>query len=211
MSFMREKLSSNSIKERIIWSTIVFFLVFISIVFISYFLLPEGLLKNKNPAQNWNPSNNTLVLTLQIFLYNLISVIAIFLASLFSSKKKNDKSYLSVGYTVFYTLIFINAIVLGTWSFSVESKAASLLDRVVNLFDIVHKAALWEMIGQLLITCAIAQISIFKSCEFNIVKSSFKEIKLKKTEKIVLIIGIAFMLIGAIVESVAINNTYICY
>ena len=211
MSFMREKLSSNSIKERIIWSIIVFFLVFISIVFISYFLLPEGLLKNKNPAQNWIPSNNNLVLTLQIFLYNLISVIVIFLASLFSSKKKNDKSYLSVGYTVFYTLIFINAIVLGTWSFSVESKAASLLDRVVNLFDIVHKAALWEMIGQLLITCAIAQISIFKSCEFNIVKSSFKEIKLKKTEKIVLIIGIAFMLIGAIVESVAINNTYICY
>jgi hypothetical protein len=211
MSFMREKLSSNSIKERIIWSTIVFFLVFISIVFISYFLLPEGLLKNKNPAQNWIPSNNNLVLTLQIFLYNLISVIVIFLASLFSSKKKNDKSYLSVGYTVFYTLISINAIVLGTWSFSVESKAALLLDRVVNLFDIVHKAALWEMIGQLLITCTIAQISIFKSCEFNIVKSSFKEIKLKKTEKIVLIIGIAFMLIGAIVESVAINNTYICY
>ncbi len=211
MSFMREKLSSNSIKERIIWSTIVFFLVFISIVFISYFLLPEGLLKNKNPAQNWNPSNNTLVLTLQIFLYNLISVIAIFLASLFSSKKKNDKSYLSVGYTVFYTLISINAIILGTWSFSVESIVVSLLDRVVNLFDIVHKAALWEMVGQLLITCAIAQISIFKSCEFNTVKSSFKEIKLKKTEKIVLIIGIAFMLIGAIVESVAINNTYICY
>lgn len=211
MSFMREKLSSNSIKERIIWSTIVFFLVFISIVFISYFLLPEGLLKNKNPAQNWNPSSNTLVLTLQIFLYNLISVIAIFLASLFSSKKKNDKSYLSVGYTVFYTLISINAIILGTWSFSVESIVVSLLDRVVNLFDIVHKAALWEMVGQLFITCAIAQISIFKSCEFNTVKSSFKEIKLKKTEKIVLIIGIAFMLIGAIVESVAINNTYICY
>lgn len=211
MSIIREKLSSNKIKERIVWAMMLFFLVFISVVIISYFLLPDGFLKNKNPAQNWNPSNNTLILTLQIFLYNLISVIVIFLASLFSSKKKDEKNYLSVGYTVFYTLISINAIVLGTWSFSVESIAVSLLDRIVNLFDLLHKAALWEMLGQLLITCALAQISIVKSRGLNTIKSNFKEMKLEKSEKIILVTGIIFMLIGAIVESVAINNIYICY
>ncbi len=206
MRYFRDKLSSNNLKERIFWAIVLFLVLFFSVVIISYFFLPEGLLKNKNPSSNWNPSDNSFILTMQIFIYNLISVIIIFLASLFSSKKENDKDYLSVGYTVFYTLVFINALILGTWSFSIESIAPPLLNRILNIFDLTNKAALWEMSGQLLITCAIARISIVKSCGKETKKTSFKEIQLEKLEKIIVLTGIALMLIGAIIESIAINT-----
>jgi hypothetical protein len=206
MSFIREKLSSRNLKERIIMSVVLFFVIFFAVVIISYFFLPEGLLKNKNPVQNWRPADNITILTLQIFLYNLISVIIIFAASLFSNKKKNETDYLSVGYTVYFTLISINAIVLGTWSFSIESVPPPLLSRVLNIFNLTEKAALWEMTGQLFITCALAQISVFRSCEKDTVKSNFKEIRMENKERTVLISGIIFMLIGAIIESMAINK-----
>lgn len=206
MKYFREKISSKSVKERIIWAIVLFFIFFFSIVIVSYYFLPEGLLKNKNPAQNWSPSDNVVILALQIFVYNMLSVVIIFLASLFASKKSDEKEYLSVGYSVFYTLIAINAVVLGTWSFSVESSSPSLLSRIAGLFNLFDKAAFWEMMGQLLITCAVAKIAVVKSCGKQTIKSSFKEIKLEKLEKIILQIGIILMLIGAIIESVAINT-----
>ncbi len=206
MKYFRKKLSSKSVKERIIWAIVLFFIFFFSIVIVSYYFLPEGLLKNKNPAQNWSPSENAVILALQIFVYNMISVVIIFLASLFASKKSDEKEYLSVGYSVFYTLIAINAVVLGTWSFSVESSSPSLLSRIAGLFNLFDKAAFWEMMGQLLITCAVAKIAVVKSCGKQTIKSSFKEIKLEKLEKIILLIGIILMLIGAIIESIAINR-----
>ena len=136
MNYLREKLSSNNLKDRVIWSVILFLILFFGIVVISYFIFPEGLLKNKNILQSWKSSDNVLILTLQIFFYNLISVLIIFLASLFSKKNKGNQNYLSIGYTVFFTLISINAIVLGTWSFSVESIAAPLFERIINIFDV---------------------------------------------------------------------------
>ena len=92
MGYIRKKLSSNSLRERIVWTAVLFFVLFFGIMLLSYFFLPEGLLKNKNPMQNWDNSDNTLVLALQIFLYNLLSVIIIFLASLFGQKKQVTKT-----------------------------------------------------------------------------------------------------------------------
>lgn len=204
MKVIKEKLSSNNLKERIIYSSILLLVVFLLVVIVSYYFLPEGFLKNKNPLQAWDASNNSIILALQIFIYNLISVVVILIASLFSQKKEDESNYLSIGYSAFYTLIVINGLVLGTWSFSVEIQAVSLLERIVMLFDITRKAALWEMFGQLLITCAIAHISIVKISGIDSKKSSFKEIKLKESEKTAIIIGIFLMVIGAVVESLVI-------
>ncbi len=208
MGYIRKKLSSNSLRERIVWTAVLFFVLFFGIMLLSYFFLPEGLLKNKNPMQNWDNSDNTLVLALQIFLYNLLSVIIIFLASLFGQKKAGDENFLSVGYMVFFTLISINSIVLGTWSFSVDTEAVPILGRVIGVFDIAHRAGLWEMAGQLLICCAIAHISIIQSKGTETVKISFKDIRLSNSEKAALLIGIVFMVIGALVESFSINSLF---
>ncbi|NLE13477.1 MAG: hypothetical protein GX628_07350 [Clostridiales bacterium] len=206
MGYLRKKLSSNRLSERIIWAAVMFFAMFFGIMLASYFLLPEGLLKNKNPLQSWNTSDSALILALQIFLYNLLSVLIIILASLFARKKSSEADYLSVGYMAYYTLISINSIVLGTWSFSVETEAVPLIDRVAGTFDIIHRAGLWEMTGQLLITCAIAHISVVRSSGSDTIKRNIREIRLANSEKAALLIGIGFMLIGAFVESISINN-----
>lgn len=205
MSYFHEKLSSNNLKERICWAAILFFLLFFGVTVLSFFLLPEGLLKNKHPLQNWENSDSTFILTLQIFFYNLMSVIIIVLASLLGTKKEKDADYLSFGYLAFYSFICVNAIVLGTWSFSEAEEAANLLGRLLRIFDLAHRGGLWEMTGQLLIACSAAHITMVLTCGKNTVTKKIRDIRISKPERIAFVIGISLMLIGAIVESTAIN------
>ncbi len=206
MIFFRGKLSSNNIKERIVWCTVLMLLIFFSTTILSHYFLAEGALINKNPLQSWQTSDNMLTLFLQIFLFNLLSLIIIALASLFSQKREDEVNYLSVGYTVFFTLIFINGVILGTWSFTVASAAPPLLTRILGVFDILHKAALWEMTGQLLITCSLAQIAIVRDSGKYTMATKFKDMELNKAETISLLLGLLLMIIGALVESIAITG-----
>ena len=204
--FFREKLSSNSLKQRVLFSMLFFLILFLGVVVISYFFLPEGLLKSKNPLQNWETSNNTFTLTLQIFFYNMLSVLVIVLGSLFGQKKEVEANYLSIGYLALFTQFCINGVVLGTWSFSMTSEAIPLLERIVRTFDLTHRAGLWEMLGQLLITCAVAHIATVLSSGKNTVTRKIRDIQLTTAEKIILATGFALMLVGAIIESFAINS-----
>lgn len=100
----------------------------------------------------------------------------------------------------------INAIVLGTWSFSATDQSAiPLLDRIIGTFDIIHRAGLWEMMGQLTIVSALAHIAIILTYGKTTIMHKFKDIKLFKSEKIACLIGLILMLMGAIIESIAIN------
>lgn len=206
MKYLREKLSSESLKERICWSVILFLLLFFGVTILSFYLLPEGLLKNKHPLQNWATSGNTIVLTLQIFFYNMLSVLVIFLGSLFGTKKEQEANYFSYGYLAFFTLIFINGVVLGTWSFSVESEPVHLLGRLLRTFDLAHRAGLWEMSGQLLIACSAAHIATILTSGKNTVTRKIRDIHLSVSERTVFAVGIILMLIGAVVESIAIGG-----
>lgn len=206
MKCIRKKLSSCQLWERVFITVILFLILFFGVMILSYYLLPEELLKNKNPLQNWETSDNTLILTLQIFFYNMLSVAVIIMASLFGKKKEWEANYLSVGYITFFALIFINAIVVGTWSFSVESEAVPLPGRILRTFDLVHRAGLWEMTGQALITCAVAQIATVLTSGRETFTRKIKDIRLTKSEKYLFVFGILLMLIGAIVESFAINS-----
>ena len=64
------------------------------LIILSYFFLPEGLLKNKNPLQDWALSDNTLLLTLQIFFYNLLSILIIGIGVFSQIKGYRVKLYL---------------------------------------------------------------------------------------------------------------------
>lgn len=205
MKYLHEKLSSDNLKERIFWSVILFMIFFFGLTVISYFILPEGLLKNKHPMQNWETNSNTIVLTLQIFFYNLLSVLAIVLGSLIGTKDEGEVNYFSYGYLAFFTLICMNAVVLGTWSFSVESETISLPGRILRTFDLAHRAGLWEMTGQLLIACSTAHIATILTCGKNTETKKIRDIRLSRSEKTVFVTGIILMLIGAMVESIAIN------
>ena len=207
-SFVRGKLSSDRLGERIGSAVLLFWVLFFTMVILSYYILPEQLLKNKNPMQNWEADGNSIILTLQIFFYNMLSVGVIVTGSLFGQKKESNANYLSIGYLAFFVQICINGVVLGTWSFSMgdTASAPALISRILGTFDVVHRAGVWEMMGQMLITCALAQITIIRSNGKQTTTRKFKEIHLTRSEKLVLLLGFVMMLTGAIIESIAINN-----
>jgi hypothetical protein len=122
----------------------------------------------------------------------------------FSSRKNSEQDYIPLGYLAFFTQISINAITLGTWSFSVVSESVPLLDRIIGTFDILHRGGLWEMSGQLLILCATAKISMIMTDGKKTSVRSWKEVSLSKQEVFILGVGVIFMLIGAFVESLSI-------
>lgn len=203
-SYFRKNLTSENIYIRIAATYILFMAVFFTITVVSYFLLPEGLLRGKHPAQNWDTSNHLLLSTLQIFLFNQLSVVVILIGNIFSSRKNPEQNFLPIGYLAFFAQISINAVTLGTWSFSVITEAVPLLDRIVRTFDIFHRAGLWEMSGQLLILCATAKISIIMTDGNKTSVRSWKEVGLSKQEVFILLAGLIFMLTGAFIESFSI-------
>lgn len=206
MKYIHDKLGSSNVKERILWSVFLFFILFFAIVVLSYYVLPQEFLKGKHPLQNWNTSKNIFVCSMQIFWFNSISAIVMVAANLFSQKKGYHKNYVAIGYVAFFVLVCFNAVVLGTWSFSVESTPVPLWGRILRTFDLVHRAGLWEMLGQLLIVSATTPIGIVITNGTETTTRSIRSVHLTKAELWVLISGILFMLVGAIVESIAINT-----
>lgn len=204
MRFLHDKLGSTAFKERIIWVLILFFALFFGSVVLSYYLLPEGILRAKNPLQSWQTSKNMCISTFQIFGFNLLSVLMILFASLFGRKKPCHKNYLSVGYTAFFALICLNGVTLGTWSFSVISTPVPLLGRFLRTFDLLHRAGLWEMLGQLFITCSVANIGIVLTDGKDTITKNVKDIRFLKSEKFGMAFGLVLMIIGAAVESMSI-------
>ena len=198
---IRKKLTSDKLFERIITLTIIFLLVFFGVTILSYYLLPEGFLLNKNNGTNFNTSTNIIICTLQIFAWNMISVAAIFIGSLFSKKNNDQQQYLSLSYFVFIVLIFLSAITLGTWSFSFKTESVPLLERIISMFNITERAGLVELYGMLLITCSLANKSLIMSIKNKTITKKMKDIKWNKKEIICAVCGMLLMLIAAFIES----------
>ena len=198
---IRKKLTSDKLFERIITLTIIFLLVFFGVTILSYYLLPEGFLLNKNNGTNFNTSTNIIICTLQIFAWNMISVVAIFIGSLFSKKNNDQQQYLSLSYFVFIVLILLSAITLGTWSFSFKTESVPLLERIISMFHITERAGLVELYGMLLITCSLANKSLVMSIKNKTITKKMKDIKWNKKEIICAICGMLLMLIAAFIES----------
>lgn len=198
---IRKKLTSDKLFERIIALTIIFLLVFFGVTILSYYLLPEGFLLNKNNGTNFNTSTNIIICTLQIFAWNMISVVAIFIGSLFSKKNNDQQQYLSLSYFVFIVLILLSAITLGTWSFSFKTESVPLLERIISMFNITERAGLVELYGMLLITCSLANKSLVMSIKNKTITKKMKDIKWNKKEIICVVCGMLLMLIAAFIES----------
>ena len=111
-SYFRKNLTSGNVYLRVATTCFLFVVIFLTITTISYFLLPEGILRSKNHAQNWDVSNNLLVSTLQIFLFNQLSVVIVLIANTFSSRKKSEQDYFPLSYLAFFVQISINAVTL---------------------------------------------------------------------------------------------------
>lgn len=206
MQPIRSGLSSPSLSRRIITAGSISLLLYVGVTVLAYVALPDGFLRGRNPLQGWDESESTLILAGQIFVFNLISVVIIALASLFGSRKEGESNYFSTGYVVYFTLITLNAVTLGTWSFSIESEAPSLLDRLLGMADITARSGLWEMVGQMVTTCALAHIALVRTTGRATLTRNFRDVRVPKPERIAVFIGLVLMLAGAIIEGIAINR-----
>lgn len=198
---IREKLTSEKMYIKILYLSIIFIATFFGLTILSYFILPEGFLLNQNNFKNFDTSSNLLVSTLQIFLFNMISIVFVIIGSIFAKKKKDNQSYISLGYLCFIIFISINAITLGTWSFSNQTESIPLIARIVGMFNITKNAGLIEMFGQLFITCSFANKYLVMTFKKETQTRRIKDIKWTKLEIICLILGVVLMFIGAMIES----------
>lgn len=199
---LKTKMFSSNIFARIATLFCVFMFLFFGITILSYFLLPEGALLNKNSLTNFKTSNNPLIGAMQIFLWNLISVACIIIGSIFAHEKGNV--HVSYGYNVFIVNVVINAITLGTNSFAGGSIDASLFKRLILTFDITHHAGLLEMLGQLLISCSFATAPLIITVDKTTTVKRIRDLNMQKKEIYSAILGILLMLISAIIENGAI-------
>ena len=54
----KEGMISDKVAERILWLSILFFIIFFGTTILSYYLLPEGLLLGKNRISDFKTSEN---------------------------------------------------------------------------------------------------------------------------------------------------------
>ncbi len=203
MNSLRQRLASDRWQQRLFTALILFFFLFFAAMVIAYFLLPQGFLRNKNPLQSWQQSPAVWVRAAQIFFYNMLSVAVIALASLAANRKTKEQRFLPVSYQALFTLAVINGVVLGTWSFGAATAAGPpLLERFLGTFDLRH-AGIWEMVGQVCITAALAGVSRWRWTGTTEEHRRFSELRLSPGEGLLGAAGLALMLIGAVVESFA--------
>lgn len=106
-----------------------------------------------------------------------------------------------MGYLCFLVFIAINAVTLGTWSFSTQAQSVSLPERLLGMFHITKNAGMVEMFGQLLITCALANKYLVMTCK-NITKTrKASSILWAKQDILCFMLGLLAMFLGAVIES----------
>ena len=199
IKFIRKKLYSDNVWSRIAMLICIFCFAFFGVTIISYYLLPKGFLSNQSNMKDFETSTSLLVCTLQIFFFNMISVLCILVASIFSRKKGGI--YVSSGYYCFVLFVIINAITLGTGSFSEVVVDVALFERIISMFHITKHAGLVEMLGQVLIACSLANKSLVMTDGKQTTTRKLKEINYTKTEIAVFAFGLIIMFLGALIES----------
>ena len=112
IKFIRKKLYSDNVWSRIAMLICIFCLAFFGVTIISYYLLPKGFLSNQSNMKDFETSTSLLVCTLQIFFFNMISVLCILVASIFSRKK--GEIYVSSGYYCFVLFVIIKPLSYST-------------------------------------------------------------------------------------------------
>lgn len=201
---LKDNLADPRLLHRIGWTALTAAILFAVVTSLSYFLLPEGLLRNQHPLHNWNLSPVGWISSLQIFTFNLLSVVVMLSGNLFAQSKASQQRPFPIGLTAFFVLITIDALVLGTWSFSVIQPSVDLLHRFLRTFDLAHRGGLWEITGQMLIACATTGLARFITVDGKTTFLPLNAIRLSRAEWVAMLLGLGLMAVGAAIESAAI-------
>ena len=206
MSLLRALINgvtNENIWKRIFWLCVSFFLLLMSVTILSHFLLPEGILRGKHPLIGFELSPNLWVSTSQIFGYNLIFTLLTVSANLFARQSRTcPKKFMPTGYLAFWGVTVTAALYLGTWSQEVVTAAPPLLHRFICLFDIIHRAGLWELSGYLLTATTSFKFTLFFTDGKKVVaRRNWRDVILTTTEKILFALSFILLICGAFIES----------
>jgi uncharacterized membrane protein SpoIIM required for sporulation len=196
--------TDESIYRRIGWMYVSFFLLYVSVTVLSYYVLPEGVLRGKHPIiSRLQFSANVWISTLQIFGYNLVPTTLVIAGNLLAQQSRLVKErFVPIGYTAFWGLTILFAVITGSWSFDVVTAAPPLHHRLVRMFDILHHSGLLEFSAYLLAAAASFRFTLWYSDRQKIIASrKWRDVKLTKSEKVILMLAFVLLFCGACVES----------
>ncbi|MEJ2711517.1 MAG: hypothetical protein P8074_28170 [Anaerolineales bacterium] len=95
-----------------------------------------------------------------------------------------------------------SALYLGTWSQEIVTPAPPLLDRLLRLLDILHRAAPWELSGYLLAAATSYKFTLLYTDGKQVVaQRSWWSVSLTTMEKILFALSFVLLLCGALIES----------
>ena len=193
-----ESITSDNVYVRIGGMVVSFFLLFLLVGTITHFLFPQGILRGKHPLVNaLILSLNLWLSTLQIFGYNLIATFLIIGSSLIAEQSRICKDrFIPIGYKVFWVLTIFFGLIAGTNSF--EFSYPDVLSQLQGFFS----TGFWEFSAYLLVATVAYKITLLYSDHKKIILSrKFEEIKLSKTEKVILVMGFVILFAAAFTES----------
>lgn len=197
-------ITDDRIGVRVVRMFISFFLIYYVVMFASHFLLPEGIFRGVHPIiRQISFSSDPLLLTLQIFGYNLIPSFLIIGANLIAQQSRLfEEKFVPVGYTAFWGLSVYFGAIVGTWSFGLVTAVPSLASRIFRLFDIFHHSGLLEFSAYLLLAVTSYRFTLWYSDGKKIIRSRrWCEVEVPTVEKVLLVSGFLFLFIAAWVES----------
>lgn len=202
MKSLYGKLYGERLWERVFWASVLLTVLFFTFATLGFLVHPEGLPGSQNPLYGRETSGDAAVLTARIFFCKMLSVTVIVLASLIGVKESGSTVVLSFGYPAFYSLVCVNAVVLGARFFPVETEETTLAGLMIRAFDLAHGSGLWGTAGQLLIACAAARVATSRAGTSSAcVAKGIRRMKLSPREGAAYATGILLILIGASVES----------
>lgn len=181
-----------------------YLVVFLMAVVLSHLFLPEGVLRGRTTGGNLSLAESVGAATLQILVYNLISVGIVIIASLFARRRFPGEPYVSVGQQPLWILALLNGIVLGTNSFGIERPEVPLGEKITGLLDLTRFAALWEIAGLVLISAVLADKALILTTGRETVRRRFADMPFTKRDLLLLVLALSLMLTGAFIEARAI-------
>lgn len=196
--------TDESVYRRIGWMYVSFFLLYALVTVLSYYLLPEGVLRGKHPIiSRFQFSPNVWVSTLQIFGYNLIPATLIIAGNLLAQQSRLvQERFVPIGYMAFWGLTIVFAVITGSWSFDVVTAAPPLHYRFGRMFDILHHSGLLEFSAYLLAAVTSFKFTLWYSDRKKIIASrEWRGVNLTKSEKAFLILAFVLLFCGAYIES----------
>jgi len=196
--------TDDNVCKRIGWMYVSFFALFVPVTMLSFYLLPQGILTGKHPIiSRLQFSSNLWVSTLQIFGYNLIPTFLIIGANLLAQQSRvSEEKFVPVGYTAFWGLTVLFAVLVGTWSFEMVPAAPPLHQRLVRILDVFRHSGLLEFSAYLLAAVTSFKFTLWYSDRKKIVASrTWKDINLTRAEKVFLTLAFVLLLCAAFIES----------